>query len=396
MVPRAFAPLLGPSRYKGAYGGRGSGKSHFFAEKLIRKALATPEGLRWACVREIQKSLEQSAMRLLADKINKWDLGHLFDIRSNYILTPSDSAEPGMIIFQGMQSHNAHSIKSLEDYHGCWIEEAHGISAHSWSILRPTFRRDDSEIWASWNPTQRTDPVDVFFRSDDPYPSLACVEANWYDNPYFPANLDEERRYDKRRDPDRYNHVWMGKYLSLSHARVFRNWKIDDFDTPADARFYFGADWGYAEDPTVLVRCFIDDERRRLYVDWEAYQLRCEIDRIPDLFSLVPESSSWPIRADSARPDTISYVANRGYNVVPSTKGAHSVEDGIEFLQSYDIVVHPRCVHTADELSFYSWQVDKKTEEVLPRLEDKHNHVIDSLRYALEGARKGISMADFL
>jgi len=390
-TPRVFAPLLHPGRYKAAWGGRGSGKSHFFAELLIRKCLDVP-GLRWACVREIQKSLEQSAMRLIKDKIEAYNLGHLFHVMDTEIRTPGN----GVIIFQGMQNHNANSIKSLEGYNGCWVEEAHSLSKSSWSILRPTFREAGSEIWATWNPTNRNDPVDEFFRAGELPPRAIVVEAEWYDNPWFPAELEEERVYDQRRDPDRYAHVWGGKYLQASQARVFRNWKVEYFETPKGVRFFFGADWGYAEDPTVLVRCFLDEKRRRLYVDREAYQLHCELDKITNLFDKIDGARNWPIRADSARPDTISYVANRGFNIVGADKGPRSVEDGIEFLKSWDIIVHPSCQHTADELSFYSWKVEPKTEDILPILEDKHNHVIDSLRYALEGARKGQSMADYI
>lgn len=391
-VPRVFVPLLRPSRYKAIWGGRGSGKSHFAAELLIRKCLNTP-GLRWACIREIQKSLEQSAMRLIKDKIDFYELGHLFDIKESEIRTPGN----GLIIFQGMQNHNAHSIKSLEGYNGCWVEEAHSLSKNSWSILRPTFRLQGSEIWATWNPTKTNDPIDEFFRGGkESPPNSIIVEAEWYDNPWFPDVLEAERSYDQRRDPDRYAHVWMGKYMQASNARVFRNWKIEPFTTPSDARFYYGADWGYAEDPTVLIRCFLDEPRRRLYVDKEVYKIGCEIDQIPKLFDRITGARDWPIRADSSRPDTISYVANRGFNIVPAVKGPNSVEDGIEFLKSWDIIVHPDCQHTADELAFYSWKIEPKTEDVLPVLEDKHNHVIDSLRYALEGARRGMSMIDYM
>lgn len=405
-VPRVFLPFEKPSRYKVARGGRGSGKSHAFAELMIKLALDKyhvtegQDGLRWACLREIQKSLEQSAMRLIKDKIQKYDLSHLFEAQRDRIVTPGG----GLIIFQGLQSHTADSIKSLEGYDGAWVEEAHALSRYSLSILRPTLRKDadektgwrGSEIWFSYNPTAPSDPVDHLFMAGERPPRTILVEANFYDNPFFPRDLEEERRYDQRRDPDRYAHVWLGKYVSLSQARVFKNWKIEEFETPDDARFRYGADWGYAEDPTVLVRLFVDHDQRRIYFDQEAYQVGCEIDNIPRLFDTVPGSRNWQIRADSSRPDTISYVANRGFQIVGADKGKGSVEDGIEFMKSFDIIVHPRCRHVADEMSYYSWKMDRKTEEILPILEDKNNHVIDSARYALESERKGLSMSDCL
>ena len=206
-----------------------------------------------------------------------------------------------------------------------------------------------------------------------------------------------EMEHDKARDPDRYAHVWEGSYLLRSDSRVFNNWRVEEFETPEDVeRFYFGADWGYSIDPTVLVRCWISG--RTLYIDHEAYGVGVEIDETPELFDTVPGASwfteegerkpGWPIVADSARPETISYVRKAGFDIKPAKKGPSSVMDGIEFVKNYDIVVHPRCTHTADELRHYRWKVDKLTDEVLPVLEDKKNHVIDSIRYALERVRR--------
>lgn len=382
-----FVPLLAPSRYKGAWGGRGSGKSHFFAELLIETAI-TKRGLRAVCLREVQKSLEQSVKRLLEDKIEKMRVGKAFEVLRTEIKTPGD----GLIIFQGMQDHTSESIKSLEGYDIAWIEEAQSLSVRSFDLLRPTIRKAGSEIWASWNPEDPKDPVDAFFRGDPKPPDSIVVEANYSDNPFFDeTELVAEMEFDKRRDPDKYAHIWLGGYQRNSEARVFRNWKVAEFETPADARHFHGADWGFSVDPTTLVRCHIVG--RTLYIDREVYKVGCEIDQTPALFDkLDPDAPGsarkWVIRADSARPETISYMQRHGYpRIEAALKGPSSVMDGIEFLKSYDIVVHPRCKHVADELALYSFKTDQKTKEVLPILEDKKNHVIDALRYALEGER---------
>ncbi|MDR6290626.1 MULTISPECIES: terminase large subunit [Inquilinus] len=136
------------------------------------------------------------------------------------------------------------------------------------------------------------------------------------------------------------------------------------------------------------MRCFVVG--RILHVDHEAWRVGCEIDRTPALFDTVPGSRRWPITADSARPETISYMRRHGFgNLRPAKKGAGSVEEGIEFLKNHDIVVHPRCRHLIDELSLYSYRTDPKTGEIQPLLEDRENHAIDALRYALEGQRNG-------
>ncbi|MDE2078708.1 MAG: terminase large subunit, partial [Burkholderiales bacterium] len=153
------------------------------------------------------------------------------------------------------------------------------------------------------------------------------------------------------------------------------------------AVFRYGADWGFSIDPSVLVRCWIDG--KRLYVDHEAYMVGCEIDALPSLFMSVPDAEKWPIVADSARPETISYMRKHGFpKILPAIKGARSLEEGVEFLKSFDIVVHPRCKHLIDELTLYSYKTDPLTGLVIPQLEDKDNHVIDALRYACEGARR--------
>ena len=157
--------------------------------------------------------------------------------------------------------------------------------------------------------------------------------------------------------------------------------------------FRLGADFGFSKDPTVLIRCSV--EGKRIYFDYEAYMVGCEIDLTPDLFDRVPESRKWFITADSARPETISYLRNHGFPKINSAmKGAGSVEDGIEFMRSYDLIVHPRCTHLIDELTLYSYKIDKLTNEILPVLDDKNNHVIDSARYAIEGIRKAIVPRD--
>jgi len=378
-------PLLDASRYKGAWGGRGSGKSHMFAELMI-EAHIIDQKRRSVCVREIQKSLNQSVKRLLETKIEAMNAGAYFEVQDAVVKSRKGD---GAIIFQGMQNHTADSIKSLEGYDCAWVEEAQSLSQTSLDLLRPTIRKPDSELWFTWNPRQQSDPVDFLLRGPTPPKDATVIKVNFSDNPWFPQVLRDEMEYDKRRDPDKYQHVWQGSYLTNSSARVFKNWKIDEFDAPPDAIHRLGADWGFAIDPTVLVRCHIIG--RTLYIDYEAYMVGCEIVNTPELFMQVPEAEKWPIVADSARPETISHMRKNGFpKIMTAVKGPKSVEEGVEFLKGYDIVVHPRCTHTIDELSLYSYKQDPLTGKILPILEDKKNHVIDALRYACEGIRRAI------
>lgn len=400
-IAAKFVPLLQPARYKGLHGGRGSGKSHVFAELLVATCLKKPT--RAVCVREVQKSLDQSVKLLIEDKIRALGVQGSFRILNTHIETPGD----GRIIFQGMQNHTAESIKSLEGYHVAWCEEAQSISQRSLDLLRPTIRADGSELWFSWNPNKPSDPVDALLRGEMPPQSAIVIEANYMDNPWFPDELRADMEDDRARDPEKFAHVWGGDYSLNSQARVFRNWKVESFDTPADAIHRFGADWGFANDPTALVRCHIDG--RTLFVDQEAVEVGCEIDETPYLFSGNVKPQAWPkdepfinkkgrkgiagaakwlIRADSARPETVSYMKRRGFRITSALKGQGSLEDGVEFLRAFDIKVHPRCVNVANELRLYSYKIDPQTEEILPLLEDKNNHTIDALRYALEELRR--------
>ena len=382
-TPRWAHPLLRPARYKGAYGGRGSGKSHFFAEVMIESHVLDLNR-RSVCIREHQKSLAQSVKRLLEIKIEKMELGDFFEVQQAVIKNKYGS---GLIIFQGMQNHTAESIKSLEGYDCAWVEEAQSLSQRSLDLLRPTIRKARSELWFSWNPRFKTDPIDVFLREGRQPPDATVVKSLYDDNPWFPEVLRRELEYDKQRDIDKYKHIWLGEYVSHSSARIFKDWRVEEFDTPGNVNLLLGADWGYASSPTALVRCYIVG--RQLFIDYEAYQVGCDIVDTPNLFLTVPGAEKWPIVADSSRPETIAHMRKHGFpKIFPAVKGKGSIEDGISFLQGYDIVVHPRCKHTIDELSLYSWKIDPKTDEVLPEVEDDHNHIIDALRYACEGARR--------
>lgn len=384
-TPRAFKPFLEPSRYKGAHGGRGSGKSHFFAEMAIERCILGKTAI--CCAREIQKSLKNSVKKLLEIKIEQLGVGHLFIVQDTIIKGVNGSE----IIFTGLQSHTSDSIKSLESFDILWIEEAQNVSQKSLDIVRPTFRKPGSEIWATWNPGKATDPIDVFLRCDNPPPDSIVCQVNYMDNPWFPDVLRDEMEYDRKRDYDKYCHVWLGEYQKNSEARIFKNFIVEEFERPEGTVYRLGADWGFSVDPSTLIR--VSTEGNRLYVDYEAYMVGCEIVNLPDLFDRVPESRKWFCRADSARPEVISHMRKNGYpRMQAAMKGKDSIEEGIQFLQSFDIVVHPRCVHLIDELNSYSYKRDKLTDEILPIIEDKNNHVIDALRYACEGIRKASTM----
>jgi phage terminase large subunit len=214
-VPAVFVPLLDPAPYKGAHGGRGSAKSWFFAGQLVADSLEH-QGLRSVCLREVQKDLKDSAKLLIEDQIQRLGVGKMFDVQRDLIVTPGG----GQIIFRGMQDYNAESIKSLEGFDRAWIEEAQTLSRRSLALLRPTMRKDGAEIWASWNPRKKTDAIDEFLRQSPPEGSRV-VQANWKDNPFFPARLEAERQHDLCHYPDQYPHIWEGDYVKIFEGAYY-------------------------------------------------------------------------------------------------------------------------------------------------------------------------------
>ena len=222
VFPR-FAKLEGNDRYKGAYGGRGSGKSHYFGEKTVFRA--AERTTRIICLREVQKTLKQSVYQLICDKISQLNLGYYFDVKNHEIRTHYNDS---VISFDGMQSYNAENIKSLEGYDIGWFEEAQTCSAHSLKMLRPTFRKDPtperpgSELWFSWNPRYRSDAVDAFFRKPPIHPEAVSVMVNWRDNPYFPEVSMRDKDHDFANDPDDARHIWEGEYGMIKGAILGR------------------------------------------------------------------------------------------------------------------------------------------------------------------------------
>lgn len=383
-VPEVFEPLLKPARYKGAHGGRGSGKSHFFAGLAV-VMMATRPGFRIVCVREVQNSIKDSVKQLLEDKIAELGLSGFFNCTDQEIRGENGSGA----IFRGLQNHTAASIKSLEGFDVAWVEEAQTITQHSLDILTPTIRKTGSELWFSWNPVSEQDPVDALLRSSPPENAIV-VEANWSDNPFFPEALKEDLERDRATNPDKFLHVWEGRYQALSEARIFRNWRISEMNPPERCVWHYGVDFGFAQDPSAALRCALIGDRV-LYVDHEAHEIGTPTEALPALIGKVPDAHKWAITADSARPETIDYLRRNGLpKMRGAKKGKGSVEDGIMFLQGLEIVVHPRCVNLIRELGSYAYKIDKRTGAILPIPEDANNHLIDALRYACERLhRKG-------
>lgn len=401
-IPAKLVPVFAKEgvRYRGAFGGRGSAKTRTFAMMSAVKAYqAAEQGISGVilCGREFMNSLEESSMEEVKQAIRSipW-LNDYFDIGEKYIRTKCKRVN---YVFCGLR-HNLDSIKSKARILLAWVDEAESVSDLAWKKLRPTVRESGSEIWVTWNPEKDGSATDKRFRKTPPKNSI-IVEMNYNDNPWFPDVLEEERLDDLNSlEYSDYAWIWEGAYLENSDKQVLANKYVvqsfpDNLWQKAD-RLLFGADFGFAKDPNTLLRQFILNDC--LHIEYELYGIGVELDHMPAFYDKIPESRKWPIKADSARPETISYLKRQGFNISAAKKWQGSVEDGITHLRGFkQIIIHPRCKETAKEARLYSYKTDRITGEVLPIIEDKNNHCWDAVRYGLDGYIKGrTSVLDIL
>jgi phage terminase large subunit len=383
-LPPKLVPLFGQPRgalrYRCAKGGRGSGKSFSFA--LMAAIWGYAEPLRILATRELQISIKESFHAEVKNAIESlpWLAAH-YEVGESYVRGNNGTE----FIFRGLR-HNISAIKSMAQIDLCIVEEAEDVPEASWRDLLPTIRTPRSEIWCVWNPRLDGSPVDQRFVKAPPSDALV-VDMNYHDNPWFPAVLDAQRLHDQRTlDPATYAHIWEGAYLQNSDAQVLAG-KVsvqefvpgEGWDGP-----YHGMDYGFAQDPTTAVKCWV--HQRKVYVEYEAGKIGLEIDQTAEFIKRgIPGIENYTIRADSARPESTSYLHRHGLPRIESVhKWPNSVEDGVAHLRSYDqIIIHPRCKETIRETRLYSYKVDRLSGDILPEIVDSNNHYMDSLRYAL-------------
>lgn len=407
LPPKLIPVFSGEARYRGAHGGRGSAKTRSFAMMTaVRAYMFAEAGVSGVilCAREYMNSLEESSMEEVKQAIRSvpW-LDAYFEMGERYIRTKNRRVS---YVFCGLRQ-NLDSIKSKARVLIAWVDEAESVTETAWIKLAPTVREEGSEIWVTWNPEKDGSPTDMRFRKSPP-PSSKIVELNYTDNPWFPQVLDGERLGDRDRlDDQTYAWIWDGAYRENSDAQILSGkYRVADFE-PAENWDgpYFGLDWGFSQDPTAGVKCWIAEER--LWIEYEAGKVGLENDDIADyMIKRLPGIEAYTARADSARPETISHVKSKGRDgkrsclpkLEPVKKWPGSVEDGISHIRSYkEVVIHSRCTNTLREARLYSYKVDRQSGDVLPDIIDKNNHYMDAIRYALGGIiqRNGYSWKGF-
>jgi phage terminase large subunit len=375
--PKVFEEFIkAPKRYNFLKGGRGSGKSWTIAEWLLVCGLKGNN--RYLCGREIQKSLKDSVHKLLSDKI--YEKKYPYRVTNNQIICPLTRSE---FYFSGLQDQTSQNIKSMEGIDGAWIEEAQTLTKKSLDILIPTIRKKGSFFVFSYNPEDDDDPVAELENS----PDSLVITANYYDNPYCPEELIKEAQRSKEKaertgDWSDYNHIWLGQPISRV-AKIFTNYKIEDFSEIESTfdNIREGLDWGFAEDPFAWVQSHYEPRQRKLYIMKELYLYGHSNNKA---FEEVQKlTANVQITADCSEPKSVYEGQGWGLAIIGAKKGQGSVEQGIRFLQSLEIIIHPRCVNTITEFRKYSYKEDRNGK-VLPQPVDRYNHIIDALRYSLE------------
>lgn len=427
LIPERLEKILFHKRRIIIFGGRGSAKTRTIAAWLTEMARHQTE--RVLCLRETMKSIDDSSYQELMDEIERRPWADEFYAVNNKISVPSKKST---FKFEGMRTNASQNLKAKAGSTKSWADEAETISREAWDALFPTMRKKGSQIIISLNPREETDPtwadliapyvdkmVDGIYEDEE----TLIIECNWQHNPWFTEELRMEKDRMARTDPDRYMWIWEGKFRRRSDVKVFNGkWVVDSFE-PQKAWDgpYFGADFGFSQDPSTLNKLWIHE--RKLYVEYEANGVGVELD---DMFLFyagedgadeeqqayikkrnktgakryegIKGARSYMIKADCARPETISHIKRQGFTIEGAEKWQGSVEDGITFLRSFDqIVIHPRCKSTIFEANAYEYKTDRLTGDILPDIVDKHNHHWDAIRYALDKLikRKGKGWYDY-
>lgn len=376
-IPEAFLPLRDPYRHYALYGGRGSAKSHTVGGELADKG--NQRGLKIACGRQFQNSINESVKELIEQKIAEQGLNDNYRILDREIRHVSNGTK---FIFLGLD-RNPDSQKSLEGVDIFWGEEAHTFNEKSLEIIIPTIRKPGSSMIWTWNPRYATDPVDNMFRGGEPPERSFVREVSYLDNPwFFSGELATEMRFHRKRFPKRFKHVWLGAYDENGDAQIFQNWKIGRIEIPANVYPRIGMDFGFGSDPHAVMKIYILRELGILYIAQESVG-EASLRELPTFVERVSETKKWPIIADSGMPGVIEYLGSKGFTIYGARKGKGSVETGINWLQGWDIIIDPECVHMQEEARRYFWKLDKGGKP-MPEPVDKFNHCWDAIRYALE------------
>jgi phage terminase large subunit len=389
--PKKLQFLFRAARYKVARGGRGSSKSWSIARALLLMGAQRP--LRVLCTREVQKSIQQSVYQLLKDQIASLGLGAAYDPMATEIRGKNGT----QFLFSGLSDMTAESLKSFEGIDIVWVEEAQSVTKNSWDILIPTIRKEDSEIWISYNPQLESDETHQRFTIKPP-PDCVNVEVNWRDNPFFPKVLEAERKHaEATMKPEEYAHIWEGKCKPAVEGAVY-------FDQMAQADKRIGSvpmdgtlkthcvwDLGFNDSMAIILAQRVSSEIRivhyvegsqRTLADYSAELKALKLDGQPINWgqAWLPHDG-FATRHQSGKSDA-TVLKGLGWDVykVPMT----DVEAGIKRAREMFPRVwinKERAARLVECLKRYRRHVSQATGEPGKPVHDEFSHGADAFRY---------------
>ena len=377
------------------HGGRGSGKSRAIAQYLLLEGMKGK--MRIFCCRQFQTSIRQSVYTELSQVIEEHDL-NFYSIKRDAIIGENGTE----FFFRGLE-RNPESAKSTAYVDAVWIEEAEAISEVSLRYLMPTIRGGNhwkpGRKFVVFNPREESDPIwQRYFGEAGPPTGSIVHESNYRDNIFCDKGFLQEAEDEKRRDPAMYEHTYEGKLLKLTDDIIYRNWSEGDLDDFIEGCEQFvGLDFGAADSPTAGVASYIIPGKRRntLYIREEVVGKRIPIEELPALLKggegrdaafvgLKAVRDGVMISADPENTWAIRYLNDRGFNMRKAVKGGGSVNDGIDFVRSFDIVIHPSCKTVLEEIRLYRWDRNKLDGSFKKTPIKKHDHTMDAIRYSIE------------
>jgi phage terminase large subunit len=404
--------LYRPCQYKVYYGGRDSGKSTMFAKALLR--LSFDEKCNILCCREQIKDIGKSIYVLFLDIINNVDeYKQFFVAKDNKMLGPHiiNNLTGSLIYFEGLRDINVDNIKSIHGIKYLWIEEGHYITQNTWITAIPSIRgaswgnntKSGCEIWVTMNPKYETDFLynEFIIKGKDKYKdNLVLKKLSWRHNYEHLSKESYNNLLSCRNDDyELYMHMYEGECIRKSNIHVFSRdfFVIQEFEEPQGIFPYYGIDFGFS-DPTAGIRCYIQDEN--LYITHEYKKTNVTLDilgyELEKSLKDYKKVGKYIATADNARPDLIDMLSKYGYPVKPAIKGRGSIEAGIEYIKTFKkCYVHPRCQEFLKEVYNLKYKTDRHSGQIKDEIEDKNNHLVDSLRYSLEDCMKNRYNDDF-
>lgn len=367
------------NRYEVYYGGAGSGKSVFVAQKILIKALNNKR--RILIVRKVARTIRDSVFQLMLNTLSQFQLLDKCSVnKTNFTIELPNGSQ---FLFYGMD--NSEKMKSITDITDIWIEESTEINYDDFSQLdlRLRAKKPDLQIFLSFNPVSKVNWCYKYWFENGEPPQTKILQTTYKDNRFLPQDYIDALEQMKTTNPTYYNIYALGQFCSLDKL-VFNNWTTGTIEDTKDMELLLGLDFGYVNDATAFIVAYLDEANKTIYIEQEVYQTGLLNNQIADFIKYMGFAKS-VIIADSAEQKSIEEIKQQGIpRIKPAAKGQGSIMQGIQKLQQYKIIVNPLCTNMIVELQNYSFKKDKATNEYINEPIDAFNHLCDALRYSLQ------------